>query len=112
MTLIRPLCMFTQTNVRWKRLFCTIEPASAVELITRIATPAAATHQNFFAFIVYPFPDCSPAADGVGRPGAVTFLPRRTVPGIGRGDHSPTARSVTPAVSAACRGGAEASERG
>jgi hypothetical protein len=51
--------LFTQTNVRWKRLFCAIEPASAVELITRIATPAAATHQTFFAFIVYPFPDCS-----------------------------------------------------
>ena len=88
--------MFTQTNVRWKRLFCTIEPASAVELITRIATPTAATHQTFFAFIVFPFPDCTPAADGVGCPGAVTFHPRRTVRGIGRGDHSTTARSGNP----------------
>src|SRR4029450_7822602 len=65
MTLIRPLFLFTQTNVRWKRLFCTIEPASAVELTTRIATPAAAIQHAFFAFIVYPFPTAARPADGV-----------------------------------------------
>ena len=93
MTLISPLCMFTQTNVRWKRLFCTIELPSAVELAARIATHAAATHQAFLLLIILPFPRAARAPPRT----ATTF--RRTVVAVEATNHSRTARSGNPNVS-------------
>jgi hypothetical protein len=66
MTLIKPLCLLTHTNVRWKRLLSAPELPSAVELASSTAMPAAAIHHVFLAFIPSPFsrtlPEATPRA--------------------------------------------------
>src|SRR2546430_5143249 len=54
MTLISPLCLFTHTKVRWKRLCAATEPASAVELTRRTRRPTPITHHLPFPFIFIP----------------------------------------------------------
>src|SRR5215216_681701 len=79
MTLIKPLCLLTHTNVRWKRLLSAPELPSAVELASSTAMPAAAIHHVFLAFIRLPFfrtlHEATPRARVCGRTVRV-FVPR------------------------------------